>query len=148
MSDRTQPPNWPSPRGPWPEVTDTSRLFDHGKPWCSTAHSHPEPEDGYPDVNRHVPWNECRTLVSYFDGARHDLSGTPAGLELYAAAVFQFGTLRREALPGETRIVLETYVDEPGQEPVRVSLPVGEALRLARRIGQLVNLVSGSLAID
>jgi hypothetical protein len=141
MSDRTQPPNWPSSRGPWPEVTDASRLFDHGKPWCATAHGHPEPDDGYPDPDRHVPWNECRTPVSYFDGTR-DLSGTPVTLELYAAAAFQFGVPRNEALPAETRIVLEAYVDEPGQEPMRVSLPAGEVLRLARRITQLVDLVA------
>lgn len=144
MGNRTQPPNWPSPRGPWPEVTDASRLFDHGKPWCATAHGHPEPEDGYPDPDRHVPWNECRTLVSYFDGARHDLSGAPVELELYAAAAFQFGTLRSEAFRPDSRIVLESYVDQEGHEPVRVSLPAGEALRLARRITQLVDLVASS----
>jgi len=143
MSDRTQPPNWPSPRGPWPEVTDGSRLFDHGKAWCATAHGHPEPDDGYPDPDRHVPWNECRSVVSYFDGARQGIDGARLELELYVAAAFQFGALRSEAAPSEARIVLEAYVDEPGQEPMRVSLPAGEALRLARRMAQLVDLVDG-----
>ena len=147
MSHRTQPPNWPSPRGPWHEVAGTGRLFDHGKPWCATAYGHPEPDDGYPDSDRHVPWNECRTLISSFDGARRDLNGGPLELELYAAAAFQFGSLRSKALPSETRIVLEAYADEPGQEPIRVSLATGEALRLARRITQLVDLVSGSLVL-
>ena len=142
MSDRTQPPNWPSPRGPWPELTDINQLFDHGKPWCATAHGHPEPDDGYPDPDRHVPWNECRSLVSYFDGARRDLSGPRMELEVYAAAAFQYGRLRSEALPQETRIVLDAYVDAPGEEPLRLSLPVGEALRLGRRLGQLVDLVT------
>jgi hypothetical protein len=142
MAHRTQPPNWPNLRGPWHEVTAASRLFDHGKPWCATAHGHPEPDDGYPDPDRHVPWNECRTLVSYFDGVRLDLHGMQVELELYAAAVFQFGALRSEALPTETRIVLEPYVDQPGHEPIRISLPVGEALRLARRITQLVDLIA------
>jgi hypothetical protein len=147
MSHRTQPPNWPSPRGPWPELTEINQLFDHGKPWCAAAHGHPEPGDGYPDPDRHVPWNECRTLVSSFDGARRDLNGAPLELEVYAAAAFQFGTPRSEALPSQTRIVLEAYVDEPGQEPIRVSLPAGEALRLARRITQFVDLASGALTI-
>lgn len=142
MSDRTQAPNWPTPRGPWPEVSDTSRLFDHGKPWCATAHAHPEADDGYPDVDRHVPWNECRTLPSYFDGARQELHGPPIDLELYAAAGYQFGALRGEASPAETRIVLEVYADRPGEEPTRVSLPLGEALRLSRRITQLIDHVS------
>jgi hypothetical protein len=52
-----------------------------------------EPDDGYPDVDRHVPWNECRTLTSYFDGARQDLHGPPIDLEVYAAAGYQFGAL-------------------------------------------------------
>ena len=73
----------------------------------ATAHGHPEPDDGYPDPDRHLPWNECRTLVSYFDGARRHVDGAPLELELYAAAVFRFGTLRTAALPGETRIILE-----------------------------------------
>ena len=147
MSHRTQPPNWPSSRGPWPEVAGIDRLFDHGKSWCATAQGHPEPDDGYPDSDRHVPWNECRTLISSFEGARRDLHGGPLELELYAAAAFQFGTPRGEALPDETRVILEAYGDEPGQEPFRVSLPAGEALRLARRIAQLVDLISGSLVI-
>jgi hypothetical protein len=147
MSHRTQPPNWHSSRGPWPEFTDINRLFDHGKSWCATAHGHPGPEDGYPDPDVHVPWNECRTPISSFTGARRDLNGALLELELYAAAAFQFGSLRSKALPSDTRVVLEAYADEPGQEPIRVSLSAGEALRLARRMTQLVDLVSGSLVI-
>jgi len=45
-------------------------------------------------------------------------------------------------IPAETRIVLETYVDQPGEEPTRISLPLGEALRLSRRLTQLIDQVS------
>jgi hypothetical protein len=146
MSNRTQPPSWPSPRGPWPEVEDVTRLFDQGKPWCATAVGHPGPDDDYPDVDRHVPWDECRTVTSYFDSARRDLTGTAVGLEAYAASPYQFGALRETAQPTEPRIVLESYIDSPGEEPVRVSLALGDALLLSRRIGQLVDLVSNPAA--
>jgi hypothetical protein len=142
MPDRTQPPSWPSPRGPWHEVEDVTRLFDQGKPWCVGAAGHPVDEDDYPEVDRHIPWNECRTLTSHFDRSRRDLTGANIELELYAAASYQFGTLREAALPDEPRIVIESYVDARGEEPVRVSLSLGDALRLGRRITQLVDLVS------
>lgn len=142
MSDRTQPPNWPNARGPWSEVEDISRLFDHGKPWCASATAHPGPEIDYPDPLDHVPWDECRTLSTGFDGARQDLYGPPVGVELYAAAPFQFGALRHEAVRTETRIVLEVYSEESDDDVVRVSLPLGEALRLGRRLGQVVDRVT------
>lgn len=142
MSDRTQPPSWPSPRGPWHEVEDVTRLYDQGKPWCAAAAGHPTDAQDYPEVDRHIPWNECRTLTSYFDGPRRNLTGADVELEVYAAAPYQFGALRDAALPGKPRIVIESYVDAPGEEPVRVSLPLGEALRLSSRIVQLVDLVS------
>lgn len=56
MAETTQPPNWSSPRGPWPDVTDITRLFDHGAWWCVNRAGHPDPDDGYPDVERHTPW--------------------------------------------------------------------------------------------
>lgn len=146
MSNRTQPPNWPNSRGPWPEVEDVTRLFDQGRPWCAAAAGHPGADD-YPNVDRHVPWDECRTLTSYFDGARRDLTGTPVGLEVYAAVPYQFGALREAAQPAEARIVLESYIDAPGEEPVRVSLALGEALLLSRRIDQLVDFVSGPIDV-
>ena len=59
MSDRIDPSSWPSPRGPWPQVSDLSRLYDHGQPWCVNAAAHPDLNDGYPDPDRHLPWHEC-----------------------------------------------------------------------------------------
>lgn len=46
MTDRIHPPAWHSPRGPWPEVNDLSRLFDHGWPGCVNAAAHPDPDGG------------------------------------------------------------------------------------------------------
>lgn len=60
------------------------------------------------------------------------------------AAPYQFGALRDEALSDEPRIVIESYVDESGEEPVRLSLALGEALHLGRRIAQLVDLVTAT----
>ena len=45
MTDRIHPPAWHSPRGPWPEVKDLSRLFDHGWPGVNAA-AHPDPDGG------------------------------------------------------------------------------------------------------
>jgi hypothetical protein len=50
------------------------------------------------------------------------LAGPIVELKAYAASPYQFGVLREEAQPAEPRIVLESYVDAPGEEPARVSL--------------------------
>lgn len=78
---------------------------------------------------------------------QRELSGQGHGLDIYAAAAFQFGELRSSAtnLHLPARIVLEYYPDVAGAEPadaIRFSLPVGEALRLSRRIAQVVDLVT------
>jgi hypothetical protein len=77
-----------------------------------------------------------------FDGVLRDLAGPAAELELYAACPYQFGALRDLAVRPEPRVVIETYVDVLGEESTRVSLPIGEALLLGRRIAQLVDAVS------
>jgi hypothetical protein len=65
MPDRTDPANWPSIRGPWHEVTDISRLYDFGMPWCVHAARHPDsgwrrlPGHEHPSNGR-VP--HCRPL--------------------------------------------------------------------------------------
>jgi hypothetical protein len=145
MAETTQPPNWPSPRGPWPDVTDSTRLFDHGAWWCVNRAGHPDPEDGYPDVDRHTPWDECHSITGSFTGVRADVTGPPLELELYAAAPFRFGCLRAAATDTSItpRVVFECYSDG-GSEPaeLRFSLPLGEALRLARRLEHLVDEVS------
>ena len=48
MSDGIHPPEWPSARGPWPEVNDSSRLYDGGWSWCTNAAAHPDDNAGYP----------------------------------------------------------------------------------------------------
>lgn len=145
MAETTQPENWPSPRGPWPDVTDSTRLFDHGAWWCVNRAGHPDPDDGYPNVDRHTPWHECHSITGSFAGVRADLTGPPLELELYAAAPFRFGCLRAAVTDPSTspRVVLECYSDG-GAEPheLRFSLPLGEALRLARRLEHLVDEVS------
>lgn len=149
MSDRTQSSDWPSPKGPWPEAAeDGSRVYDHGWPWCAVAAGHPDPEGGYPDPEVHVPWSECRTLAAAFDGVRLGLDGAAAGLDVYGAARFRFGELRTATARDVPRIVLECYFDAPeaaessNEEVVRFSLPVGEALRLGRRLAQIVDFVT------
>lgn len=72
MSDRIDPPHWPSQRGPWPAVSDASRLFDHGWPWCVNAAGHPDPDGGYririvicrgtSAVARRCSWTVCAAI--------------------------------------------------------------------------------------
>lgn len=96
MTDRIDRENWPTPRGPWHEVLDLSRLYDHGRPWCANAAGHPG-EDGYPDPELHRPWHECRSPEAALDGALLGTDGVPADLTVYLAAPFRFGELRRSA---------------------------------------------------
>jgi hypothetical protein len=146
MPETTQPENWPSPRGPWPEIGNSSRIFDHGRYWCANAAGHPNPEGGYPNPAVHIPFDECRTLAASFADVRRNLSEQTYELDLYAAAAFQFGAARSSStlyLPA--RMVLDFYSDTTSAEPgnaIRFSLPAGEALRLSRRITQVVDLVT------
>jgi hypothetical protein len=95
------------------------------------AAGHPDPDGGYPDSNRHLPWHECRGAEMFVDGVCRDLDGEPVGVSVYDAAPFRFGEPRDDASPSAPRVVLETWTsdDEPSH---RVSLTAGEALRLAR----------------
>jgi hypothetical protein len=126
-------------------VTDSTRLFDHGAWWCVNRAGHPDPDDGYPDVDRHTPWDECHSITGSFADVRADLTGPPLELELYAAAPFRFGCLRAAVTDPSTspRVVLECYSDGGAESrELRFSLSLGEALRLARRLKHLVDEVS------
>ncbi len=131
ISDRIDPPNDDLERGPWPQVNDLSRLFDHGWPWCVNAAAHPDENHDYPDPERHRPWHECRGTEAFLDDVRSDVAGEAVGVSVYNAAPFRFGEAREDTAPAGARVVLETWTgdDEPAQ---RVSLTAGEALRLAR----------------
>lgn len=145
MAETTQPRNWPSPRGPWPEVTDLSRLFDHGAWWCANRAGHPDPENGYPDAEGHTPWDECRSLAGSFAGVRAGLTGPRLEVEVYVAAPFRFGRLAAEVtgVPVSPRVVFECYSDgDTESSELRFSLPLGEALLLVRRLEHLVDEVS------
>src|SRR5215471_13845427 len=74
MSDRIDPPTDQLKRGPWPPVSDHSRLFDHGWPWCVNAAGHPDPDGGYPNPERHQPAYECHSRAAFLDGACLDLN--------------------------------------------------------------------------
>jgi hypothetical protein len=139
MSEPTQPASWPNARGPWYEVSDDRRLYDSGWFWCATASGHPDRNGGYPSHERHPLALECRSLSTGFDGVRADLQGPNRGLEVYAAAPFQFGQLRGSDQADPARILLECYTDT---SCLRFSLPAGEALRLGRRLAQLVDLIT------
>jgi hypothetical protein len=146
MSDRTETASWPDPEGPWHRVTDGSRVFDHGRPWCAGAAGHPTEARDYPNADLHLP-QECRSLTTSFDGVVQDLSGSAAELEVYAAAPFRFGEIKTsDHTDDSARIVLEYYAQEAAGEyeltVARWSLPLGEALRLGRRLGQLIDLVT------
>jgi hypothetical protein len=99
MSARIDPPTSDIEQGPWPQVSDASRLYDHGQPWRMNAAAHPDNHDGYPDAERHVPWHECHGRELFIDGARRDLDGAPVGVTVYIAAPFRFGQPRDEAPP-------------------------------------------------
>ena len=83
MSDRIDPPADGPGRGPWRQVGDLSRLYDHGWPWCTNAAAHPDRHDGYPDPDGHRPWHECRGGEAFVDGACRDLDGDLVGLSVY-----------------------------------------------------------------
>ena len=139
MSDRIDSLGWPSPRGPWPEVTDLSRLYDHGQPWCVNAEAHPDAEDGYPDPSRHLPWHECRGIELNVDGVMRGLDGEELSMSVYVAAPFRFGKHRAALAPSSPRLVLESWPADSDQPAHRISLSQGEALRLARMLVRLTD---------
>jgi hypothetical protein len=131
MTNRIDPPNRSAQRGPWPPVSDLSRLYDHGWPWCMNAAGHPDLNGGYPDPERHLPSHECRSREAFVDGGRRGLDGEQVGLSLYSAAAFRFGQPRDDAPPATARVVLETWTSDDNSSQ-RVSLTAGQALQLAR----------------
>lgn len=139
MSDRIDPFISSAPPGPWPAVTDTSRLYDHGQPWCVNAAAHPDRNAGYPDRDRHMPWHECRTRETYLDSALLDLDGDPVGISAYAAAPFRFGQPRTAASASAPRIVVESWPREADGPALRFSLDAAQALRLARNLVHLAD---------
>ena len=141
MTDRIDPSAWPSPRGPWPEVNDASRLYDNGARWCVNAAGHPG-EDGYPDPERHLPWHECRGPEVWLEGARRDLDGEDLEVSVYLAAPYRFGQQRSPSEQAPTRLVIEAAGPGADSPAVRVSLALGEAVRLARILNHLVDQMS------
>ena len=131
MSDRIVPPDDIRERGPWPPVDDSSRLFDHGWPWCVNAAGHPDPEGGYPAPVRHLPAHECQSRAAFLDGVRRDLDGQQLGVSVYNAASIRFGEPRDDSPPASPRVVLDTWAMEEKQAQ-RISLTPGAALQLAR----------------
>ena len=131
MSDRIDPPTDDLERGPWPQVGDLSRLYDHGWPWCVNAAAHPDPNGGYPDPERHRPWHECRSGEAYIDGARRGLDGELIALSVYNAVAFRFGQPRDEAPSASPRVVLESWTAGEAATD-RLSLTPAQALYLAR----------------
>jgi hypothetical protein len=134
MTDRIDSSAWPTKRGPWPEVTDLSRLYDHGRSWCINAAGHPG-EAGYPDAGLHAPWDECHGPDRSVQ-ARDGLAGKQGDLCVYVAAPFRFGQ-PRAVTDNDIRVIIETHSADAVTG--RSSLSLGEALRLARMINQLVD---------
>jgi hypothetical protein len=143
VPDRTDSAPSSEVLGPWPQVTNLTRRYDHGMPWCVNAGGHPDSgADGHPDSNRHIPTNECRTPSAFLDGAAAELHGPPVGLELYAATSYRFGAPRADSPRGPARLVFDFFEDADDGLRSRFSLPLGEALLLARQIVRLVDLVT------
>lgn len=148
MVDPIDAATWPSLRGPWPEVSDISRVYDHGWRWCVNARGHPQSSGGYPDVQRHDPWDECRTHTWFLDGARRGLSGPEVELSVYGAAAFRFGQPRDGTSLPRPRVVIESYdlADEASQPGlIRLSVPIGEARQFARLLGWAADSLTPSL---
>jgi hypothetical protein len=129
MADRTDPAR---PPGPWPTADEPGRIFDHGAHWCANAAGHPG-EGDYPDPAVHIPEFECRSLAFFVDTLA-DLDRATTGLAIYAARPFRFGQPRAGQSTDPTRIVLDTELQ-------RLSLSLGDALRLARFVNRLVDAV-------
>jgi hypothetical protein len=137
VTDRTNPPDRPSASHPWPEVTDLSRLYEHGAPWCVNAAGHPPREAGCPDPRIHVPPFECPSPGLYIDDIAADLDDPAHGLEIYAARPFQFGQARAKEPTPTTRVVFE-YVDDKDESIARFSVSLGQSALLALEVLRLV----------
>ena len=137
MADRTDRPERTTARGPWPEVTSVQQFFDRGAPWCINADGHPEYD--YPDAELHVPAFECRTFSLAVE-AVPDLAGRGHTVEVYVARPFRFGQPRGASPTGPPRLVLQV-TDLNGEIASRFSVSLGDALRLARHVERLSDLV-------
>jgi hypothetical protein len=142
MSNRIHPSEWPSPRGPWHPVAGVERLYDHGWSWCANAASHPDEHGGYPDSERHLPWDECHGQYAFLDSAVRDLDGEQVGVSVYVAASFRFGRPRDNTSPPSPRVVVEAWPIEDNEPGQRISLSPGEALRLARILVRLADTLT------
>lgn len=141
MTNRTNRPDPPSSRGPWPKATDGNRLYDHGAPWCVNSAGHPPREDGYPDPQIHQPPYECRSVSIYLDDLRADLDGPPLQLEIYLAQPFQFGQLRTTEPAPRPHLIFE-YLDDVDEPVGRFSLPIADGFRLALEVLRLLTAIS------
>ena len=137
MSDRIDRPDDRPPRGPWPEATDASRVYDHGRGWCVNAGAHPDNNDGYPDPDRHLPWHECRSAEVFVESAIRAVDGDPIGICAYLAAPFRFGQPRNDLEAPPARIVIESWALDADDASQRIGLSAGSALQLAQILSWL-----------
>lgn len=137
MQDGIDRANWPSTRGPWHEVRDLTRLYDHGAVWCINSDGHPAHEAGYPDPDKHFPYDECQSPSRFVSDVRADLGGPELDLAIYGALPFRFGQPRGDQGPGRPRVMLDLCELATGAARVRFSIAMGEALLLAQHLRQL-----------
>jgi hypothetical protein len=71
-------------------VTDLSRIYDHGQPWCVNVAGHSDHNGDYPDARRHAPGSECHSREAFLDRARRDLDGEDVGFCVYACRRVSF----------------------------------------------------------
>lgn len=137
MAESTDPPDLAAVRGPWREVTSLDQIFDHGAPWCINADGHPDYD--YPDPELHDPAFECRTAGVAVE-AMPDLAGPDHTIEVYVARPFRFGQPRGTNSVDPIRLVL-AVTDGEGEIAARFSVALGDALRLARHVQRLIDVV-------
>ena len=138
MPDRVDPPNQGFRRSRWPEVTELSRIYDHGQPWCVNVAGHSDHNGDYADARRHAQGAECHSREAFLDRARRDLDGEDAGFRMY--------TRRRVSVDDATTShwARHGWCSRRGHRLCRagsaeVSLSPGEALRLACALARLVD---------
>lgn len=138
MQDRIDPSNWPTSRGPWPEVTDSTRLLDPGATWCVNSGGHPLGGDGYPDPNIHYPFDECMTPSLFVEDSCVELAGPQLDLMVYAARPFLFGRPCGVPGAGRGRVAFDLCELGSGARRTRFSVGQGEALLLGAHLSKLV----------
>ena len=57
-------------------VTDLSRIYDHGQPWCVNVAGHSDHNGDYPDAQRMCHGLSATSREAFLDRARRDLSVT------------------------------------------------------------------------